>query len=63
MDYLYLEGLFVGSLNDLEMDDFERLVKDGKAYRSYEGVGGFLGLAKVRLVRSLAAGGPLTKEK
>lgn len=62
MDYLYLEGLFVGSLNDLEMDDFERLVKDGKAYRSYEGVGGFLGLAKVRLVRSFAAPSRIKEE-
>jgi hypothetical protein len=44
-----LEGSFVSQLNEQELEAFERAVADGKAYRSYEGGAGFMGLAKVRL--------------
>lgn len=44
-----LDGLFVGLLSQDEIDAFDRLVKAGLAHRSYEGGGGFMGLAKVRL--------------
>lgn len=43
-----IEGLFVGMLDEAEAREFERLVKAGVAARSYEGAGGFMGLAKVR---------------
>ena len=51
-DLDWVEGFFVGQLNDDEMKVFERAVEDGLAYRSYEGGAGFLGLARVRLRRS-----------
>lgn len=44
-----LDGLFVGQLSDEEADAFEDAVKAGRAARSYEGVSGLMGLAKVRL--------------
>jgi hypothetical protein len=44
-----LDGLFVGQLDEEELALFEIAIKDGKAARSYEGVAGFLGLAKVRI--------------
>jgi hypothetical protein len=50
-----IEGLFVGQLDDYELWLFEHAVADGMAERSYEGGAGFMGLAKVRLVRTLAA--------
>jgi len=43
------DGLFVGMLREEEVAEFERAIDEGIAYRSYEGAGGFLGLAKVRL--------------
>ena len=43
------EGLFVGLLTDDEAEAFNRCVQGQFAFRSYEGAGGFLGLAKVRL--------------
>jgi hypothetical protein len=46
-----IEGLFVGQLDEREVRTFERAVQDGEARRSYEGVAGFMGLARVRLVR------------
>lgn len=46
-----IEGLFVGQLAERELETFEDAVKKGRAYRSYEGGAGFMGLAKVRLVR------------
>lgn len=49
-----MEGLFVGYLNDYEMWLFEHAVADGMAERSYEGGAGFMGLAKVRLIRAVA---------
>lgn len=44
-----IEGLFVGQLDGRELRMFERAIADGEAWRSYEGVAGFLGLARVRL--------------
>lgn len=49
-----IEGLFVGQLDDYETWLFEHAVADGMAYRSYEGGAGFMGLAKVRLVKTVA---------
>jgi hypothetical protein len=49
-----MEGLFVGQLDDYETWLFNHAVADGMAERSYEGGAGFMGLAKVRLVRTLA---------
>jgi hypothetical protein len=49
-----IEGLFVGQLDDYEMWLFEHAVTDGMAERSYEGGAGFMGLAKVRLIRTVA---------
>ena len=49
-----IEGLFVGSLDDYELWLFEHAVADGMAVRSYEGGAGFMGLAKVRLVRTVS---------
>jgi hypothetical protein len=48
-----IEGLFVGSLDDYELWLFERAISDGMAERSYEGGAGFMGLAKVRLIRTV----------
>jgi hypothetical protein len=48
-----IEGLFVGSLDDYELWLFEHAVADGMAERSYEGGAGFMGLAKVRLIRAV----------
>lgn len=45
-----MEGLFVGLLRDEELEEFDRAVREGRARLSYEGAGGFLGLAKVRLI-------------
>jgi hypothetical protein len=46
-----IEGLFVGQLTARELRTFERAVADGEARRSYEGVAGVMGLAKIRLLR------------
>lgn len=48
-----IEGLFVGQLDEREMRLFDRAVRDGLARRVYKGGAGFLGLAKVELVRIL----------
>jgi hypothetical protein len=50
-DLEWIEGLFVGQLDEKQMRTFERAIKDGEARRSYEGGAGFMGLAKVRLIR------------
>jgi hypothetical protein len=42
------DGLFIGALSPEEIEAFDRCVKDGFAYRAYEGGAGFFGLAKVR---------------
>lgn len=44
-----LDGMFVGLLSDDELKAFEIAVREGLARRSYEGGGGFMGLAKVRI--------------
>jgi hypothetical protein len=43
------DGLFVGQLNDYEVETFEEAIEAGVAYRAYEGGVGFMGLAKVRM--------------
>jgi hypothetical protein len=48
-DLQWIEGLFVGQLDEWELRVFERAVADGEAFRSYEGGAGFMGLARVRL--------------
>lgn len=46
-----LDGLWIGALNAGELALFEQACRDYRAYRSYVGVGGFLGLGKVAVVR------------
>lgn len=53
-DLSWANGLFVGSLSECEIRDFDALCQQGAAYRSYEGAGGFMGLAKVRFVGAIA---------
>jgi len=43
-------GYHVGTLSDEEIESFNRFILDGFAKRVYEGTGGFMGLAKVRVV-------------
>lgn len=43
-----VEGMFVGSLDDSEVDLLNRCVEKGWAIQSYEGGAGFMGLSKVR---------------
>lgn len=49
MDVHEMEGMFVGLLDDAEIKALDQAVSLGLARRSYEGGGGLLGLAKVRL--------------
>lgn len=49
MEVHEMDGMFVGMLDDAEIKAFEHAVSLGLARRSYEGGGGFMGLAKVRL--------------
>jgi hypothetical protein len=49
-----LEGLFVGQLNDYELWLFNHAVNDGMAERVYSGGAGFMGLAKVHLIKTVA---------
>ena len=46
----HLRGLFVGQLDENELELFERGVEEGVAWRKYDGASGFLGLAKVSLL-------------
>jgi hypothetical protein len=46
-----IEGLFVGQLDEDELEIFDEACRRNEAYRSYEGGSGFMGLAKVRLNR------------
>lgn len=46
-----VDGLFVGQLTPEELEEFDRLCQQGDACRSYEGLGGFMGLATVRAAR------------
>lgn len=48
-----MDGMFVGFLDPAELWLFEKAVEDGLARRSYEGGAGFMGLAKVRLNKTL----------
>ena len=43
-------GLYVGQLDSPELAAFEVGVEEGFAAREYQGVGGLLGLAKVRYI-------------
>ena len=45
-----LNGLYVGQLSDDELLEFERMVADGRAVRSYSGAAGLMGLAKVKVI-------------
>jgi hypothetical protein len=45
-----LHGLYVGMLTPEEKEAFERLIPLGHTGRDYRHVGGFLGLAKVRVI-------------
>lgn len=47
----WADGIFVGMLNADEIALFDEAVEQGIAHRSYEGAGGFMGLAKVRFNR------------
>lgn len=51
-----LDGLYVGLLDESELWLFEAMIRDGLAYRSYEGAGGFMDLAKVRFRREISYG-------
>lgn len=46
----HVNGLYVGMLNDDELESFERCIQDQIALRDYDGPGGFLGLAKVKFI-------------
>lgn len=48
-----MDGMFVGLLTDEEIEVYNRAYDEGKARLSYEGAGGFMGLAKVRLIRPI----------
>lgn len=56
------EGLFVGILDENQLEEFNQAVKDGKARRSYEGAAGFMGLAKVRWIPQSITETPSTDE-
>ena len=44
------EGLFVGQLKPHELERLEEAIREGLARKSFEGVSGFLGLSKVRMI-------------
>jgi hypothetical protein len=46
-DLIYLRGLYVGQLDEQELETFEKAIEAGLAYRDYDHAGGLLGLAKV----------------
>lgn len=43
-------GLYVGQLSQNELADFTMAVSEGIACREFEGVGSWLGIAKVRVL-------------
>lgn len=45
------DGWFTGQLDPAERQIFDDACKEGIARRSYEGAAGFMGLAKVRIIR------------
>jgi hypothetical protein len=49
MDVAELSGLYVGQLDQDELQAFERAVSDGLAFRSYNGPSGMMGVAKVAI--------------
>lgn len=51
---IWLDGLYLGSLDAYERERVDQAVAQGIARLTYEGVGGFLGLARVRLNESPA---------
>jgi hypothetical protein len=53
-----LEGLHVGLLSIPELEALSRCVRRGTYRRDYDGVAGFLGLAKVRRVTDREADAP-----
>lgn len=44
-----IDGLFVGLLDKEELEIFDDACQRNEARRSYEGAGGLMGLAKVRV--------------
>lgn len=48
-DPYHINGLFVGQLDQEQLEWFDWQVSLGRASRSYEGGAGFMGLATVRL--------------
>jgi hypothetical protein len=46
-----IDGLFVGMLDLEEYEAFTQACKNGLACRDFEGVGGLLGMAKVKIIR------------
>lgn len=62
MNIDHLDGIFVGLLKDDELEEFNRQCREQKARRSYEGGGGFLGLAKVRFIRPAILSTPSKSE-
>lgn len=46
----HMHGLYVGQLDEEESRIFRMAVANGFAYSTYDGAGGFLGLAKVRVL-------------
>ena len=59
MNIANCDGLYVGLLTPEELAEFNLWVAAGKAWRSYQGPGGELGLAKVRIGHSIE---PLAKD-
>lgn len=47
-----IDGLFVGMLDQEELEIFDEACRRHEARRSYEGAAAIMGLAKVRLTRS-----------
>lgn len=45
-----IDGLYVGMLTVDEIEMLNHAVAEGRAIRSYEGPGGLLGMAKVRVL-------------
>ena len=45
-----LNGLYVGMLDNGEIESFNKCVKEGYAVRDYNHQGGILGLAKVKVI-------------
>ena len=46
-----LDGIYVGLLNDDELESFHKCIEDKLAYQSYEGLGALYGLSKVKFIK------------